>query len=137
MSLASKVTFDSYMAGSEVFKAGQTATKFYIILQGETKVNNSILAKQNWFEKNVLSSDIRAYFTFHFSIMSFSQETQDTTPGSDEVCPDRKHFNGDYFGEVAIMTGSPYTTSMIATSTLLHIVILIVMCILLATFIYW
>ena len=42
MSLASKVTFDSYVAGSEVFKAGQTATKFYIILQGETKVNNSI-----------------------------------------------------------------------------------------------
>ena len=42
MSLASKVTFESYVAGSEIFKVGQTATKFYIILQGETKVNDII-----------------------------------------------------------------------------------------------
>ena len=47
MSLASKVTFESYAAGSEIFKAGETATKFYIILQGETKVNKFL----NWMKR--------------------------------------------------------------------------------------
>lgn len=39
MSLSSKVNFETYLAGSIIFQEGGTGTKFYILLQGETKVS--------------------------------------------------------------------------------------------------
>ena len=38
MSLSSKVNFETYLAGTVIFQEGGTGTKFYILLQGETKV---------------------------------------------------------------------------------------------------